>query len=54
MKKYEKLYRRNNLGKPCFWQAYPSASPTQNIIIISHGIVGKGMIVEEIHVSRNP
>lgn len=54
MEKYEKLYRRNNLGKPCFWQAYPSASSTQNIILVSHGIVGKGMIVDEIHVSRKP
>ena len=48
------MYRRNNLGRPCFWEAKASCSPTQNIIIVSHGIVGKAIQVEEIHVARNP
>lgn len=54
MNEYKPLYRRNNLGRPCFWEAIVSGSPTQNIIIVSHGIVGKAMQVEEIHVARNP
>ena len=54
MNEYKPLYRRNNLGRPCFWEARISSSPTQNIIIVSHGIVGKAMQVEEIHVARNP
>lgn len=54
MNEYKPLYRRNNLGRPCFWEARVSGSPTQNIIIISHGIVGKAIQVEEIHVARNP
>lgn len=54
MNEYKPLYRRNNLGRPCFWEARVSGSPTQNIIIVSHGIVGKAIQVEEIHVSRNP
>lgn len=53
MEKYKPLYRRNNLGRPCFWEARPSCSPTQQIVIVSHGIVGKAMHVEEIHVGRN-
>lgn len=54
MNEYKPLYRRNNLGRPCFWEAKASCSPTQNIIIVSHGIVGKAIQVEEIHVARNP
>lgn len=54
MNEYKPLYRRNNLGRPCFWEARVSGSPTQNIIIVSHGIVGKAIQVEEIHVARNP
>lgn len=54
MNEYKPLYRRNNLGRPCFWEAIVSGSPTQNIIIVSHGIVGKAIQVEEIHVARNP
>lgn len=54
MNEYKPLYRRNNLGRPCFWEAKASCSPTQNIIIVSHGIVGKATQVEEIHVARNP
>lgn len=54
MNEYKPLYRRNNLGRPCFWEARISSSPTQNIIIVSHGIVGKAIQVEEIHVARNP
>ena len=54
MNEYKPLYRRNNLGRPCFWEAIVSDSPTQNIIIVSHGIVGKAIQVEEIHVARNP
>lgn len=54
MNEYKPLYRRNNLGRPCFWEAIISSSPTQNIIIVSHGIVGKTIQVEEIHVARNP
>lgn len=54
MNEYKPLYRRNNLGRPCFWEAIISSSPTQNIIIVSHGIVGKAIQVEEIHVARNP
>ena len=52
MNEYKPLYRRNNLGRPCFWEAKASCSPTQNIIIVSHGIVGKAIQVEEIHVAR--
>lgn len=54
MNEYKPLYRRNNLGRPCFWEARVSGSSTQNIIIVSHGIVGKAIQVEEIHVVRNP
>lgn len=54
MNEYKPLYRRNNLGRPCFWEARVSGSSTQNIIIVSHGIVGKAIQVEEIHVARNP
>lgn len=54
MNEYKPLYRRNNLGSPCFWEARVSGSSTQNIIIVSHGIVGKAIQVEEIHVARNP
>lgn len=54
MNEYKPLYRRNNLGRPCFWEAKVSGSSTQNIIIVSHGIVGKAIQVEEIHVARNP
>lgn len=54
MNEYKPLYRRNNLGRPCFWEARVSGSPTQNIIIVSHGIVGKAIQVEEIYVARNP
>lgn len=54
MNEYKPLYRRNNLGRPCFWEARVSGSSTQNIIIVSHGIVGKTIQVEEIHVARNP
>ena len=54
MNEYKPLYRRNNLDRPCFWEAKASCSPTQNIIIVSHGIVGKAIQVEEIHVARNP
>lgn len=54
MNEYKPLYRRNNLGRPCFWEARISGSSTQNIIIVSHGIVGKAIQVEEIHVARNP
>lgn len=54
MNEYKPLYRRNNLGHPCFWEARVSGSSTQNIIIVSHGIVGKAIQVEEIHVARNP
>lgn len=54
MNGYKPLYRRNNLGRPCFWEARISGSSTQNIIIVSHGIVGKAIQVEEIHVARNP
>lgn len=54
MNEYKPLYRRNNLGSPCFWEARVSESFTQNIIIVSHGIVGKAIQVEEIHVARNP
>lgn len=54
MNEYKPLYRRNNLGRPCFWKARVSGSSTQNIIIVSHGIVGKAIQVEEIHVVRNP
>lgn len=54
MNEYKPLYRRNNLGRPCFWEARVSESSTQNIIIVSHGIVGKAIQVEEIHVARNP
>lgn len=54
MNEYKPLYRRNNLGSPCFWEARVSESSTQNIIIVSHGIVGKAIQVEEIHVARNP
>lgn len=54
MNEYKPLYRRNNLGSPCFWEARVSGSSTQNIIIVSHGIVGKAIQVEEIHVVRNP
>lgn len=54
MNEYKSLYRRNNLGRPCFWEARVSGSSTQNIIIVSHGIVGKAIKVEEIHVARNP
>lgn len=54
MNEYKPLYRRNNLGRPCFWEARVSGYPTQNIIIVSHGIVGKAIQVEEIHVARNP
>lgn len=54
MNEYKPLYRRNNLGRPCFWEARVNGSSTQNIIIVSHGIVGKAIQVEEIHVVRNP
>lgn len=54
MNEYKPLYRRNNLGRPCFWEARVSGSSTQNIIIVSHGIVGKAIQVEEIHVAHNP
>lgn len=54
MNEYKPLYRRNNLGRPCFWEARVNGSSTQNIIIVSHGIVGKAIQVEEIHVARNP
>lgn len=45
------LYRRNNYGQPCVWMARPCNFHT---IEIFHGIVGKTISYEEIHVNRCP
>lgn len=44
-------YRRNNFGQPCVWYARPFDFDS---IIIYHGIVGKTITSEIIHIYRKP
>lgn len=44
-------YRRNNFGQPCVWFAQPCDVDS---IIVYHGIIGKTIISEIIHVGRKP
>lgn len=43
-------YRRNNFGQPCVWYARPFDNDS---IIVYHGIVGKTVTSEIIHINRN-
>lgn len=45
------LYRRNNFGQPCVWFARKF---DYNTVEVFHGILGKNIIHEFIHTSRNP
>lgn len=45
------LYRRNNFGQPCIWYARPLNDKT---IEVFHGIVGKTIINDIIHINREP
>lgn len=42
-------YRRNNFGQPCIWYARPFDNDS---IIVYHGIVGKTVTSEIIHINR--
>lgn len=44
-------YRRNNFGQPCVWYARPLDDDS---IIVFHGIVGKTITSEIIHINRKP
>lgn len=44
-------YRRNNFGQPCVWYARPFDNDS---IIVYHGIVGKTVTSEIIHINRKP
>lgn len=44
-------YRRNNFGQPCVWYARQCDDDS---IIVFHGIVGKTITSEIIHIHRNP
>lgn len=44
-------YRRNNFGQPCVWFATPFGNDS---IIVYHGIVGKTITNEIIHIARKP